>query len=158
MKKAFLVFTLFLISSSIQSQHAGIGDNHFKKVEKEIKLDIDETIFSKVDTNTYMSGKPKVLFLSAFVSDSYKNGKSKMLKFFNEKKFDKKEEKTMSGKKVFSIEGAIKKDGTDFINKNYCIKYDEKSTIMITTLTEAEANTEFKEMLEKTVNSVIEKN
>ena len=158
MKKAFLVFVVLFLSSSIHSQHSGIGDDHFKQVEREIKIDIDETIFPKVNTNTFMSGKPKSLFLSALVENSYMNGKSKMLKFFYDKKFDKKEEKMIASKKVFSIEGTINKDGIDFVNKNYCNRYNEKSTIMITTLLEVEADAEYKRMLEKIVQSVVEKN
>jgi len=64
----------------------------------------------------------------------------------------------IASKKVFSIEGTINKDGIDFVNKNYCIQYNEKSTIMITTLLEVEADAEYKRMLEKIVQSVVEKN
>lgn len=158
MKKAFLVFVLFLISSSIQSQHSKEMDAHFNHTVKEVKVDIDDTIFAKVSDNTYMSGKPKILFLSAFVVDSYKNQKVKMFKFFIQKKFSKNEEKEIAGKKVFFIEGPINKDDTDFINRNYCIKYDEETVIMITTLIEATVDDEYKAKLEKMVQSVIDKN
>ena len=105
-----------------------------------------------------MSGEPKILFLSAFVEDSYKNQKVKMMRFFTEKKFSIKIEKKISGKKVFFIEGPINKDDTDFINRNYCIKYDEETVIMITTLVEAIEDDNYKVMLEKVVQSVIDKN
>ena len=158
MKKAYLVFVLLLISSSIQSQHSKEIDAHINHTVKEVKVDIDDTVFSKVSDNTYMSGEPKILFVSAFVVDSFKNQKVKMLKFFTEKRFSKKVEKEISGKKVFFIEGPINKDDTDFINKNYCIKYDEETVIMITTLIEATEYDNYKVMLEKTVQSVIDKN
>jgi hypothetical protein len=158
MKKAYLVFVLLLISSSIQSQHSKEIDAHLNHTVKEVKIDIDDTVFSKVSDNTYMSGEPKILFLSAFVVDSYKNQKVKMLRFFTEKKFSKKVEKEISDKKVFFIEGPINKDDTDFINRNYCIKYDEETVIMITTLVEATEDDNYKVMLEKVVQSVIDKN
>lgn len=158
MKKAYLVFVLLLISSSIQSQHSKEIEAHLNHTVKEVKVDIDTTVFSKVSDNTYMSGEPKILFVSAFVVDSYKNQKVKMLKFFTEKKFTKKVEKEISGKKVFFIEGPINKDDTDFINRNYCIKYDNESVIMITTLVEAIEDDNYKVMLEKVVQSVIDKN
>jgi hypothetical protein len=158
MKKAYLVFVLLLISSSIQSQHSKEIEAHLNHTVKEVKVDIDDTVFSKVSDNTYMSGEPKILFLSAFVEDSYKNQKVKMMRFFTEKKFSIKIEKKISGKKVFFIEGPINKDDTDFINRNYCIKYDEETVIMITTLVEAIEDDNYKVMLEKVVQSVIDKN
>ena len=133
-------------------------DAHLNHTVKEVKIDIDDTVFSKVSDNTYMSGEPKILFVSAFVVDSFKNQKVKMLKFFTEKKFTIKLEKEISGKKVFFIEGPINKDDTDFINRNYCIKYDEETVIMITTLVEAIEDDNYKVMLEKVVQSVIDKN
>ena len=154
MKKIFLAFILLSLNMNIQSQH---GD-HFKHTNKKIKLDIDESVFNNIDGNTYMSGTPKILFLSAFVVDSYENEKIKMLKFLKLKKFKKQGEVMMAGKRVFFIEGIIQKDGTDFINKNYCIKYNEKSVIMITTLLEVKADRKYVPMLEKIALSVAEKN
>jgi hypothetical protein len=158
MIKAYLVFVLLLISNSVQSQHSKEIDAHLNHTVKEVQVDIDDTVFSKVSDNTYMSGEPKILFLSAFVVDSFQNQKVKMLKFFTEKKFTIKLEKEISGKKVFFIEGPINKDDTDFVNRNYCIKYDEESVIMITTLVEATEDDNYKVMLEKVVQSVIDKN
>ncbi|QHI38984.1 hypothetical protein IMCC3317_43840 [Kordia antarctica] len=164
MKKTLIALCILFVGFNVQAQGAGTEEDKAKAkkvmemMSKKVDIDVDETLFTAVTPNTYVSESPKAVIMTMMVPETYAASKEKM----NENETDKfkvtdRGEKEINGVKVLYMTGTSEAEGTTLNNTIYCVEYDAETCIMFIGMVEEGADKKYTDAVAKAANSVIKK-
>lgn len=152
---------LFVAVFTVQAQDDDAAEQQAIALElSQIELDIkvDQSIFTKMSTNMYISQAPKAMIMGMVVPETYENAKSKLDSSLPpEFTVSNKGEKMMNGIQVLFIEGTgDTKDGV--INCTmYCFERDADTCTMFMGMSEVGIDKKYTDAIVEAANSLIKK-
>lgn len=154
-------FLLFSLIGFAQTDSLSVKDQ--ENLEKGLKMlfdskismDIDKTIFTQNEANTYFTEDQKSGIVGMVVPQSYSKMKAKLDEGKKKEGMEvvDKGELIMNGQKVLFMKSLTKKEGQEFTILIYGKENDADSCIMITSFFEKSKENQFKPLAEKAISS-----
>ncbi|WP_047547525.1 hypothetical protein [Psychroserpens sp. Hel_I_66] len=165
MKKLLIALLVFTMGAQMHAQDTEAPEMDEKQMARmmelmgqKIEMDVDDSLFMAVSTNTYVSENPKAVIMAMMVPETYAKAKEKMNTDDSAQfKVSDRGEKTVNGVKVLFMEGTSEAEGSTLNNMVYCMEIDAETCLMFIGMVDETADAKYTEAITKTMNSVIKK-